>query len=239
MACVGATVLALLHQQLDLSIYLLGGAHASANDLFAVTSSTDHLGFTYPPFSALLFAPFAHFPLRACEVVFSWVNLAALFALIVVSLRAVCTALDKRTVVWWALALVLPVLLFDPVRQTFLLGQVNIILALMVVADLTMDLPLPRGILVGLAAAIKVTPIILIPYLFLTRQGRAGLRAIASFAQRRCWPLSSTAPRRGPTGPTTSVIRSVRACCRGSGTRVCWARPSACSGTRSRRRRPS
>ena len=181
-ACVGATALALLHQQLDLSIYLLGGAHASANDLFTVTSSTDHLGFTYPPFSALLFAPFAHFPLRACEVVFSWVNLAALFALIVVSLRAVCTALDKRTVVWWGLALVLPVLLFDPVRQTFLLGQVNIILALMIVADLTMDLPLPRGILVGLAAAIKVTPIILIPYLFLTRQGRAGLRAIASFA---------------------------------------------------------
>ena len=76
----------------------------------------------------------------------------------------------------------LPVVLFDPVRQTFLLGQVNIILALMVVADLTMDLPLPRGILVGLAAAIKVTPIILIPYLFLTRQGRAGLRAVGAFA---------------------------------------------------------
>ena len=50
-------------------------------------------------------------------------------------------ALDRRTVVWWALGLLLPVLLFDPVRQTFLLGQVNIILALMIVADLTMDLP--------------------------------------------------------------------------------------------------
>ena len=36
---------------------------------------------------------------------FSWVNLAALFAMIVVSLRAVCTALDKRTILWWALAL--------------------------------------------------------------------------------------------------------------------------------------
>ena len=136
----------------------MGGAHASSNDLFTVTYPTDHLGFTYPPFSALLFAPFAHFPARACDVVFSWVNLAALFGVIVVSLRAVCRALDKRTLLWWGLALVLPVLLFDPVRQTFLLGQVNIILALMVVADLTMDLPLPRGILVGLAAAIKVTP---------------------------------------------------------------------------------
>jgi alpha-1,2-mannosyltransferase len=181
-AFAGATALALVHQQLDLSTYLLGGAHASSNNLFTVTYPTDHLGFTYPPFSALLFAPFAHFPLRACEVVFSWVNLGALFAMIVVSLRAVSTTLGKRTVLWWGLALVLPVVLFDPVRQTFLLGQVNIILALMIVADLTMDLPLPRGILVGLAAAIKVTPIILIPYLFLTRQGRSGLRAIAAFA---------------------------------------------------------
>jgi alpha-1,2-mannosyltransferase len=180
-AFAGATVLALSHQQLDLSTYLLGGAHASSNNLFTVTYPTDHLGFTYPPFSALLFAPFAHFPLLACEVAFSWLNLGALFALIVVSLRAVCATLEKRTILWWGLALVLPVVLFDPVRQTFLLGQVNIILALMIVADLTMDLPLPRGILVGLAAAIKVTPIILIPYLFLTRQGRAGLRAVGAF----------------------------------------------------------
>ena len=239
-ALVGVTVLALVHQQLDLGTYLLGGAHAASNDLFSVTYPTDHLGFTYPPFSALLFAPFAHLPPRVCEVAFSWVNLGALGALIAVSLRAVGAALDRRTVLWWALALVLPVLLFDPVRQTFLLGQVNIILALMVVADLTLDLPLPRGILVGLAAAIKVTPIILIPYLFLTRQGRSGARAIASFcvagaARRR----RQFAPPRGPTGRTTSAPRSGRATCRGSATRDCSARSSACWATPSRRRRPS
>ena len=181
LAVVGATILAVVHQQIDLSTYLLGGVHAPANDLFTVTLPKDGLGFTYPPFSALLFAPFAQFPLRVCEVAFSLVNLAAVFALIAVSLRAVCKAFDRRTILWWSLALVLPVVLFDPVRQTFLLGQVNIILALLVVADMTLDLPLPRGILVGLAAAIKVTPAILIPYLFLTKQGRAGTRAIASF----------------------------------------------------------
>ncbi len=82
---------------------------------------------------------------------------------------------------WWALVLLVPVVMLDPVRQTFLLGQVNIILALLVAADMTLDLPIPRGILVGLAAAIKVTPIILIPYLLLTRQGRAGMRAAATF----------------------------------------------------------
>jgi alpha-1,2-mannosyltransferase len=180
-AVAGATVLALAHAQLDLATYLLGGAHAQSNDLFVVTYPQDHLGFTYPPFSALLFAPFAHAPLRVCEVLFSWVNLATLVALVAVSLRTVCRTMDRRTILWWAFALLLPLMLFDPVRQTFLLGQVNIILALMVVADLTLELPVPRGILVGLAAAIKVTPLILIPYLFLTRQGRAGLRAVATF----------------------------------------------------------
>jgi len=178
---VAATVLAVVHQQIDLSTYLLGGGHAWSNELFRVTLPTDHLGFTYPPFSALLFAPFAHLPLRVCEIAFSWLNLAAVCALVAVCMRAVCRSLETRTVLWWALVLLLPVALFDPVRQTFLLGQVNIILALLVVADMTMDLPVPRGILVGLAAAIKVTPIILIPYLFLTRQGRAGLRALATF----------------------------------------------------------
>jgi len=176
------TVLALVHQQVDLSTYLLGGAHAAGDDLFSVTLAKDGLGFTYPPFSALLFSPFAHAPVRLAEVVFSWANLAAVCALIAACLRAVCDQLDRRTIVWWALVLLVPVVMFDPVRQTFLLGQVNIFLALIVVADMTLDLPIPRGILVGLAAAIKLTPLILVPYLFLTRQGRAGVRAIASFA---------------------------------------------------------
>ena len=181
LAVLGVIALALVHQQIDLSTYLLGGQHAWANNLFSVTLPKDGLGFTYPPFSALLFAPGAHAPLAVAEVAFSLLNLAAVFALIAVCLRAVSNQLDKRTIVWWALMLLIPVVLLDPVRQTFLLGQVNILLALMVVADLTLDLPLPRGVLIGLAAAIKVTPIIFIPYLLLTRQGRAGLRAMLTF----------------------------------------------------------
>jgi alpha-1,2-mannosyltransferase len=181
-ALVGVTVLALVHQQVDLSTYLLGGAHAAGKDLFGVTLAKDGLGFTYPPFSALLFAPFAHVPVRVAEVLFSWVNLVAVCVLVAACLRAVCDQLDRRTIMWWSLVLLVPVVMFDPVRQTFLLGQVNIVLALIVVADMTLELPIPRGILVGIAAAIKVTPLILIPYLFLTRQGRAGVRATASFA---------------------------------------------------------
>jgi alpha-1,2-mannosyltransferase len=39
---------------------------------------------------------------------------------------------------------------------------------------------LPRGVLVGLAAAIKLTPLIFIPFLFLTHQFRAGLTALGT-----------------------------------------------------------
>lgn len=181
-ALAGVTELAHLHIQVDLGTYLLGGAHAFSADLFTVTYPSDHLGFTYPPFAAVLFSPFAHVPIRAAEIAYSWLNLAALFALLAVCLRAVCTTMERRTVVWWALILLVPAVLLDPVRQTFLLGQVNIFLALIVIADMNLDLRIPRGILVGLAAAVKVTPIILIPYLFMTRQARSGARAVASFA---------------------------------------------------------
>jgi len=77
---IGVIVLAVVHQQIDLSTYLLGGQHAWTNNLFSVTLPKDGLGFTYPPFSALLFAPGAHAPLAVAEIAFSLLNLVAVFA---------------------------------------------------------------------------------------------------------------------------------------------------------------
>jgi alpha-1,2-mannosyltransferase len=76
--------------------------------------------------------------------------------------------------------------LLNPVWTTVNLGQVNIIIVLLVVADLTSDIGwhghrLPRGVLIGLAAAIKLTPLIFIPFLFLTRQFRAAWIASGTF----------------------------------------------------------
>ena len=106
-------------------------------------------------------------------------------------------------------------------------------LALMVVADLTLELPLPRGILVVLAAAIKVTPVILIVYLFLTRQCPSGARAVRVLrrgpAVRRrsqlvhlvAGLLDARHPRPAAGGGTW----------RGSATRDCSACSSACWAT--------
>jgi alpha-1,2-mannosyltransferase len=168
--------------EVDLNTYLLGGAHAFSPGLYNLIYPVTHLGFTYPPFAALVFAPFSHLPLRPVRVGFTLVGLAATFGLVAVSLRAVRPQLSRRTVTWWALALMAPAVGIAPVRETLMFGQVNLILGLAVVADMTLDLRIGKGILVGLAAAIKVTPLILIPYLFLTGRARAGWRAIAAFA---------------------------------------------------------
>jgi len=85
----------------------------------------------------------------------------------------------------WSLVLSYPAMALDPVGLTFSFGQVNLVLALLVLADLTgtwsiAGRTLPRGVLTGLAAAVKLTPAIFVPYLFLTRQVRAGVAALVT-----------------------------------------------------------
>jgi alpha-1,2-mannosyltransferase len=178
---IGVTVLASVHRMIDLGTYLLGGTHAFRADLYHVVYEPTHLGFTYPPFAAILFAPLSHLPVRLDQILFSWLSLIALFGVIAVSIRVTCPSVGRRSVLWWALLLITPVGLLDPVRETLLLGQVNIFLALAVIADMTLVRPGRRGYLVGLAAAIKLTPLILIPYLLFTRQRGAWQRALAAF----------------------------------------------------------
>jgi len=178
---IGVTVLAVVHRLIDLGTYLLGGANAFGSDLYSVRYAPTHLGFTYPPFAALLFSPLSHVPIRLDQLFVSWLSLAELFGVLAISLRVTCPRLERRSVVWWAMILVTPVGLLDPVRETFLLGQVNILLALAVIADMTMVRPGRRGYLVGFAAAIKLTPLILVPYLLLTRQRASWLRALGTF----------------------------------------------------------
>ena len=178
---IGVTVLGAVHRLIDLGTYVLGGTNAFHSNLYRVVYPPTHLGFTYPPFAAVLFWPISDLPIRLNQIFFSWLSLIALFGVLVVSIRAVSPALERRTVLWWAMVLIAPIGLLDPVRETLLLGQVNILLALAVIADMTLVRPDRRGYLVGLAAAIKLTPLILVPYLLLTGQRRSSLRAIGAF----------------------------------------------------------
>jgi alpha-1,2-mannosyltransferase len=175
--------------QLDFYVYRMGGQHAFGSSLYSVeiTVRGQHGFFTYPPVAAVLFWPLSHLSIFAGQTIWDASNLVALTALIAISIAAAqCRRVirsDWRT----ALVLLAPISFFlYPVRYHLVLAQINIVLVLMIVADLTVGVSwrgrsLPTGLMVGLAAAIKLTPLVFIPYLVLSRQWRAARNATLAF----------------------------------------------------------
>jgi alpha-1,2-mannosyltransferase len=71
-------------------------------------------------------------------------------------------------------------LVFEPSRDTFSYGQVNLLLLVLVCSDLR-NRKL-AGVGIGVAAAIKLTPVVFIGYLILSRQYRQAATAVAAAA---------------------------------------------------------
>jgi alpha-1,2-mannosyltransferase len=186
-AAVAAAVAMASGEQLDFSVYLMGAHHLADGRLYQTSlAEFPHLPFTYPPFAALAFFPLTWLPMRAAQVTWSLVSVAALFGLVWLSIRAALPTLERTRSILLALVLMSPAVWLEPVHLTFFFGQVNIVLAAMVLADLTTHLrlgprALPRGVLVGVAAAVKLVPLVFVPYLFLTRQTRAAWVALVTF----------------------------------------------------------
>jgi len=174
-------------RQLDFAVYVLGAHHLIDGQLYHVgLPYAPHLPFTYPPIAALAFGAVAWLPRRPAQLVWAAVNVASLWAIIALSLRAVRPDMDRTRLMLWSVVLLGPACQLDPVRLTLYFGQVNLVLCLLLLADLTTNIEyggwtLPPGVLVGVAAAIKLVPLIFIPYLFVTRQVRAAWTALATF----------------------------------------------------------
>jgi alpha-1,2-mannosyltransferase len=172
--------------QVDFLVYRMGGAHVLGQHLYDVYLARLDLHFTYPPFAALLFWPFAQISVGLGQLAWVVVNLAALVALTAVSIRAVRPQWPRRQIWGVALLVLFPVLRLSPDLLTLDYGQVNFLIALLIMVDLTATVrlrsrTLPRGVLLGIAAAVKLTPLVFIPFLVLTRQFRAAGTALGSF----------------------------------------------------------
>jgi alpha-1,2-mannosyltransferase len=177
--------LALRSYQVDIDVYRMGGRHVFLADLYSV-----HFGglfFTYTPFAALVFAlPAVNLAIPSLQQLWAVTNIAALAGLIYVSIRVVLPDLARRAALRWSLVLLLPALVLNPVFVTVGLGQINLLLCLLVTWDLAGNRKigshtLPLGILTGICAAIKLTPLIFVPYLLITRRSRGALNAVATF----------------------------------------------------------
>ncbi|MEV6630848.1 glycosyltransferase 87 family protein [Actinoplanes sp. NPDC051470] len=132
-------------------------------------------GFTYPPFAGLVMAPMAVVPFPVVLVVTTVATVGATVLLV----RWLSP--DKG---WFGPAVGVGLALcFEPVRETITLGQVNMVLLVVVAADLLFGLSAGRrwaGVGVGLATAIKLTPGVFIVYLLVTRRWRAAFTAMGT-----------------------------------------------------------
>ena len=189
-ALVGSVGWTYHRRQVDIQVYLMGARHLTSSHLYSLYLSGVHLPFTYPPFSTLLFWPLSWLPTGAAGVVWAVVNLASLTVILAVTMLVVAPELrSEGEGVPWATVMMLlgPAVLLEPVMLDLSFGQINLVLVALVLTDLTTRIriggrELPRGIGVGVAAAIKLVPVIFIPYLLVTRQRRAALTASLSAA---------------------------------------------------------
>lgn len=165
-----------------------GAAVAHGADLYGFTVTAWNLPATYPPFAALLFAPTALLSPAATKVAFLAGNSALLVLLVQLSLRLTHLPRTGRTP---GLRGRLPVLFaataagvwLEPVYQTIIFGQINLLLACLVLWDLGRpEGARGKGLAVGIAAGIKLTPAIFAVYLLLTGRVRAAGLALAGFA---------------------------------------------------------
>ncbi|MEA5359368.1 glycosyltransferase 87 family protein [Amycolatopsis sp., V23-08] len=136
--------------------------------------------FKYTPFAAGVFVPLTVLPKLLLPLFAVLVNLFSLLAVVWVSLGQLGYARDHGRVAATAAlaALALPM---QPVLINFTTGQVNLVLLLLVVLDLTGRNRWWTGAGVGLAAGIKLTPAIFVVYLLVTRRFRAAGMAVATF----------------------------------------------------------
>ena len=162
----------------DVHVYWWGGQQASRGGTLYAAGA--RYSFTYPPFAAALFTIAAHAPEGDLAAVITVASTGALAVLCALSLGTAGVRRRPETV----FAVTALALLTWPVAYTLHLGEVNLILAALAGTDLLRrhDGHWWQGIATGLAAGIKLTPLIFVAYLLITRRVRAAATAAATFA---------------------------------------------------------
>jgi alpha-1,2-mannosyltransferase len=130
------------------------------------------LPFTYPPFAAMVFTGLTLFKFFTLWKIAIGVNIAALLATIWVTFGGLGY---RRDVARLGGTLLLAAALFwtEPVQRTLYLGQIELVLMALIIWDLCQpDRRWWKGAGVGIAAGIKLVPLIFIPYLLLARRFR-------------------------------------------------------------------
>lgn len=180
---IGAIVYnSLRNGMVDLVVYRSGaGAVLHGARLYQVRTAAG-LRFTYPPLAAILATPLAELPLHIAMVVWIPMVYGPLAIAIWFGFRPL---LDRAGTGSWAVfaCLLGGCAVLTPIWQEMAFGQVDLFLLALCMLDCAVPRPRwPRGILIGLATAIKLVPGVFIIYLLITGRRQAAAVAAASFA---------------------------------------------------------
>jgi alpha-1,2-mannosyltransferase len=169
---------------IDTAVYRGGGiaVRNQAAMLYALKLGPAKLPFTYAPFAALLFAAGsgASFVTWQIGLTALTIGLLPVVAYLTLGLAGRPAGLPRAAA---AFAIAAVGLWLEPVAMTLFFGQINLVLLALVVGDLALpDRIKGKGIGIGLAAGIKLTPLIFIPYLLFTRRVKAAAISALTFA---------------------------------------------------------
>ncbi|GAA0952035.1 hypothetical protein Vau01_004520 [Virgisporangium aurantiacum] len=173
---------AVRHGFFDLRVYFGAMNHwvAGNGEIYDYLLPGTKYGFTYPPFAALTMLPMAYVGWHVAIVISLLLTVGAALAVIYWLVEPM--ARRNGWSPWFVLGIAAALAVaFEPMRETFLFGQVNAILLVLVAADVLFLVRYNRsvaGVGIGLATAIKLTPGIFIIYLVITKRFRAA--AVAS-----------------------------------------------------------
>jgi alpha-1,2-mannosyltransferase len=167
----------------DYYVYRDGGRHfLNGLPLYAKTLGGGPLLYTYPPFSTLIFVPLAWLPNPAGKHIWLAINVVLLLAIVMLCFRMLGYRITPYLAGISAL-LALACAFLEPVRTTLFFGQINLLLMLLVLWDASRpERSRLKGIGIGVAAGIKLTPAYFVLYYLLVRQWRAAGVAVVTIA---------------------------------------------------------
>jgi alpha-1,2-mannosyltransferase len=194
----------------DLKVYRhAAGVVSGGQPLYSVKLRRG-LGFTYPPFAVLLFLPLTLLSVARSELVVTLLNVGLVAVAVHAAVRLGrrpadalqsdpggkpllgrdrCSAAIRSGGSWlasggsaWGWLAAAAALWFEPVTSAIGYGQIDLLIAALAIVDLAYGRhSRAGGVGIGLAAALKLTPLVFIPYLALTGRGRMAARALAAF----------------------------------------------------------
>ena len=166
----------------DLHVYVGGAAtigtpYALYDYVYAEKTPDFPLPFTYPPFAAVVFYPLHLLPFGLLAFAWQLGIVAALYGVVRVSQLLLGRGSPQDAMLWTAVGIWI-----EPLRSTFDYGQINVILVLAVLCAVYSKRWWLSGLLVGLAAGIKLTPAVTVLYFLGVRRWAAAVFSAVVFA---------------------------------------------------------